>query len=187
MCESANEKVRNEKKAKLKMKIEQIVLMWLFFPLFMMGQTDTVKGKYHYVICDESKPHAEQGHVLENFRNQIDTTLNFLSGKIVDFKNEGIPFATVKLFGNGKMLSCQTDLDGNYKFKFIPGGKYSMSVLSFGYKTFTVDSVVLTTGDIRITNIDLGDYACLKTKVIYTNVPMEEGDYKPAPIEKKEQ
>ena len=167
-------------------RVRNILLLFLL-PLFALGQTDSVRGKFHYVVCAESKPHAEQGRILKNsVEIQIDTTLNFLFGKIVDFKNQPIPFATVRLRGDRVMLSCQTDLNGKYSFGNLNGGKYSMTVLHFGYFAFTVDSILLTTGDEHELNIDLGEYTCLKTKTISTNVPMEEGDYEPQPIEKKE-
>jgi hypothetical protein len=54
-----------------------------------------------------------------------------------------------------------------------------MSVMMFGYESFQVESVSLTTGDERQIDIDLGESNCLKTKTITTDTPLSPGEFQP--------
>src|ERR1035437_8632865 len=125
------------------MKTLKIILLTiLFVPLTLSAQTDTTKKKYSYVVCAEFKKDCKPGHIITNQQKAIaDTTVAFLSGKIVDNKNEGVPFATITLTNNVSKTkhSCATDLSGNYKLTLI-AGQYTFKTVEFGFIPFTIDS-----------------------------------------------
>jgi hypothetical protein len=59
-----------------------------------------------------------------------------MKGTVRDSKTkELIPFAVVELQRDGKRVAgMQTDLDGNFTFKSLKAGEYTISVNSVGYK-----------------------------------------------------
>jgi len=163
-----------------------ILLIILFVPLTSFSQTDTTKKKYSYVVCDEFKKDCKSGNIITNKQTAIaDTIVAFLSGKVVDNKNEGLPFATITLTNNISKTknSCTTDLSGNYKLT-LNAGQYTFKTVAFCFIPFTFDSLTLGTGDIHTLNVDIGEYCCLKTKKILSNTPLQDA-VEPIEIKKK--
>lgn len=80
--------------------------------------------------------------------------VGILKGKITDSKGEPIPGVTVKLLG-GATLTQMTDLDGNYSFKNLAAGSYTLSFSSIGYKT--ASRAVRVDDSESVNNISLED------------------------------
>lgn len=156
--------------------------VFVAFSICSKAQVDSLKAKYKYLVCEESNPSVGPGQVWSTdfFSLDDENEVGPISGQIVDDKGVGIPFAMVKIqMKGGKTFSCQTDLEGHYKFENLVAGNYCMTIVRFGYNTFVVDSILLEAGERQEIIIDMGGYNCLKTKIIYTNVKMKEGEYQP--------
>lgn len=169
--------------------MKRFLVILSFIPLLSPAQTDTAKGKFRYVVCDETKSDAKPGHLLSdpNERTiEIDTSIDDVNGTVVNSRGDSIPFACVIFSGPFGVDSSHTDLHGNYELKNLVMGRYKIKVVRFGYNTFSFDSLVLHGGETREVNIDLGDYNCARTKVIYTNTPLKEGEYQPQQTAVKE-
>jgi len=68
--------------------------------------------------------------------------------------NDIIRSATVRIFGT--RLGCISDVKGKYTIKNIPSDSLYRIIVSFvGYKTHTIDSILLTDGELRSLDIKL--------------------------------
>lgn len=77
-----------------------------------------------------------------------------IAGRIVDEKKEPLPSAVIQVYqGNVLKGGVVTDYDGYYSVKPLLPGKYTVLVLSSGYDSVVVNSVVLTTGERKAINI----------------------------------
>ncbi len=80
-----------------------------------------------------------------------------LQGKVFDADTkEPIPFANVTVEKDGKMIGGgTTDIDGNYKIKPLPAGKYTVKVRYIGYSKQDMRGVIINNDKIRYLNIKL--------------------------------
>ena len=64
--------------------------------------------------------------------------------KVIDKNKAPIQGASVEIIniGNGNNFEAQTDSNGKFQSKFIPVGKYSITVKMKGYKTTRKDIIV---------------------------------------------
>jgi TonB-linked SusC/RagA family outer membrane protein len=77
-----------------------------------------------------------------------------ISGRVIDAQTaEGLPGVNVFLVGT--TLGASTDIDGNYRLDNIPAGIYTLQASFVGYRTATVDSVVVRPGEVTIVNLAL--------------------------------
>lgn len=86
----------------------------------------------------------------------MDTTLSTLNGKIVDFNsNTPIQKQFISIKSGFKVHFMKTDSAGNFNFPFIPSGDYNIRINSKKYKSFTLDSLHLSSGEIRKVTIGM--------------------------------
>lgn len=75
-----------------------------------------------------------------------------IKGRVYDSKtNEGVPFATVQIWGT--TIGAMTDFDGNFLFTGVKPGYIELRASSVGYKPF-ISTAVLVTNSNQV-NIDL--------------------------------
>ncbi|MDP4267183.1 MAG: carboxypeptidase regulatory-like domain-containing protein, partial [Bacteroidota bacterium] len=79
-----------------------------------------------------------------------------LKGKVVDEKNNPLPFATIKVELGGKLIGgAKSDFEGFYTIKPIPGGKYDVSATCISFKTIVFNSVVITPDKITFLDFNM--------------------------------
>ncbi len=91
-----------------------------------------------------------------------------LSGRVIDDKSNGVPFANVVLEQNGAFtgLGTTTDFDGFYTIKPIDPGKYDVKFSYLGYKTTIINDVQISSDKIRTLNTTLAPEAELIREVV---------------------
>jgi hypothetical protein len=98
-----------------------------------------------------------------------------ISGKIKDEKGEGIPFATVAVVQNGKIVkSVPTDFDGNYTLKPLTPGKYDVKYSYIGYQPILRTGVVVSAEKSTYLDVQLkpSDDVLAEVQVIEYKVPL---------------
>ncbi len=79
-----------------------------------------------------------------------------LSGKITDERKEGLPFASVAVKRDGKLITgTQTDFDGFFSIKPLEPGKYDVEISSVGYGVSIRKDVVVNPDRITTLNIQM--------------------------------
>ena len=74
-----------------------------------------------------------------------------IKGKIYDDKTkETLPGANVIVSSGNSTIGCQTDVDGNYVLKPLAAGTYSIKISYIGYKTATVEKIIVNPGKITV-------------------------------------
>lgn len=68
------------------------------------------------------------------------STFGEIKGKVFDKEtNEAIPFASVYVMANGKMVGAQTDINGKFTIKPLPAGTYDLNISYMGYQKMTFE------------------------------------------------
>jgi len=74
-----------------------------------------------------------------------------IKGKIYDNDTKGtLPGANIVVSSGNSTIGCQTDLDGNYVLKPLAAGTYSIKISYMGYKTTTVEKILVNPGKITV-------------------------------------
>jgi len=69
-----------------------------------------------------------------------------LNGRVIENGGIGFPGLAIELIKEGKSLyQTQTDFDGNYKFKNIPFGTYSIKISYTGIREETFENIIIDT------------------------------------------
>ena len=102
--------------------------------------------------CKTTQPTAERESRLSSIkRTPVDSGYEEIRGFVQDvkFKNtqdDGVPFCVVEIFG--RIYSGTTaDLDGNFVFRKVPPGIYTVQAHAVGFNSFCADSVELHKGE----------------------------------------
>ncbi|MGY6520325.1 MAG: outer membrane beta-barrel protein [Mongoliitalea sp.] len=85
--------------------------------------------------------------------NLAATELSTISGKVVDEKGQGVPFANVALveFATGNLLTGDvTQEDGSFEIESIHAGKMLLVISSIGYETFKTEAFDLVAGSNKV-------------------------------------
>lgn len=75
-------------------------------------------------------------------------TTGTLAGKVLDNEGKPLPGATIVIEGPLGERSTQTDVDGNFEFRFMPPGIYKVKAEMAGFSPVLFSKVGLTTGQI---------------------------------------
>jgi hypothetical protein len=148
-------------------------ILFLVLPFVSLGQEDNSKKKYEYEICIYHKEN-EHSQILENKLIGIaDTTIAFVSGTIVDYKNEPIGFSIIYFESvlDSTKYGGLCDSLGKYSIK-IPSGKYLLKSKSVSYLDLVVNDFSISTGEIRKLDILLGDAGNHVTHSIISDKPL---------------
>src|SRR5215472_13801370 len=79
------------------------------------------------------------------------TTTGSLRGQVADPSGAAIARATVVLTPSaGQPIVAQSDGQGAYEFKSLPGGKYTLTVAAQGFTLYENDNVVMATQPMRL-------------------------------------
>lgn len=71
-------------------------------------------------------------------------TFGEIKGKVFDQETkEAIPFASVYVESNGKLVGTQTDFDGKYTIKPLPAGTYDVKISYLGKQNITITNTVV--------------------------------------------
>lgn len=74
-----------------------------------------------------------------------------LRGQVTDPSGAAITGATVVMTpATGSPLTAETNAQGNYEFKALPAGKYSMTVVAQGFSLYENDNVVVADQPLRL-------------------------------------
>jgi hypothetical protein len=77
----------------------------------------------------------------------------------------------VSILGSNPLILDTTDINGNFAFKDVKYGTYSISYSKNGYGTFTLNHVYHQKGDTEIENISqLGQFSTTKVTLLTSNV-----------------
>lgn len=72
-----------------------------------------------------------------------------IMGKVVDDKNEPVPFANVVVKQNGVLKTgASTNFDGEYKISNLDGGTYDIEISYVGYNNYKLEGVKVSSGKI---------------------------------------
>ncbi len=72
-----------------------------------------------------------------------------IKGTVTNEKNEPMPFVAIGLLEDSTIIkSSQTDINGDFTFRQITPGKYTVRIQMMGYKTRNVKGVEVFSGDI---------------------------------------
>lgn len=86
------------------------------------------------------------------------TNSGVIKGRVYNAKtNEGVPFATVQVFGT--TTGAVTDFDGNFSFTGLKPGYVELRVSSVGYKTYISSALLVTNSNQVNTEIPLEESA----------------------------
>ncbi len=79
-----------------------------------------------------------------------------VTGEVIDADSE-MPLigATIKLIGSDPVLGVTTDLDGAFRLEGVPVGRQSFEISYIGYKTSTVNNILVSAGKMLQVNIKL--------------------------------
>ena len=80
-----------------------------------------------------------------------------LQGKVIDkVTKEPIPFANIILENKGSQVGgTMSDFDGNYQIKPIPPGNFDLKATFVGYRSVTVQGVIIGADKIRFYDIEM--------------------------------
>lgn len=83
--------------------------------------------------------------------SQTQTTTGSLRGQVADPSGAAIARATVVMTPSaGQPIVVQSDGQGAYEFKSLPGGKYTLTVAAQGFTLYENDNVVMATQPMRL-------------------------------------
>jgi len=103
-----------------------------------------------------------------------------LQGKVIDkATKEPIPFANIVLENKGSQVGgTMSDFDGNYQIKPIPPGNFDLKATFVGYRSVTIQGVIIGADKIRFLDIEMEATAeTLETvEVIDYKVPLIDKD-----------
>lgn len=102
-----------------------------------------------------------------------------IQGKVTDNDTgEPIPFANVSITVNGTLQGAQTDFDGFYSIKPIPGGSYTVKISYVGYQTKQFDGVVVYSDRITFLDVQVSQQSEVlqAVDVVSYKVPLLEAD-----------
>lgn len=104
-----------------------------------------------------------------------------IKGKIIDKETgETMPFVNIVLEKNGvQKAGVTSNIDGDYSFKPIEPGKYTIKVLSMGYKSLQLDGIVVTSEETKFVNVKMQSTSTQLEafeKVVYKNKLIDKGN-----------
>lgn len=97
------------------------------------------------------------------------STFGEIKGKVFDKEtNEPVPFASVYVMAQGKMVGAQTDINGKFTIKPLPAGTYDLNVSYMGYQKMTYEGYEVKTDQITFADniFIVPDGGTLKTMVV---------------------
>lgn len=95
-----------------------------------------------------------------------------IQGKVVNEKNEGIPFANVAVYKDGVLTTgAQTDFDGKYSIPALEPGTYDVEASYLGLKQ-RVSGITVSSGIIFMKDIVLSETRLLEEVVIKYEAPL---------------
>lgn len=135
------------------------------------GQTkrDTV---YQYRTCVIKDP--TPGQLLSTRTVGIgDTVLAFVNGRIIMDMLESVKGATLTLtrIYDERVFTDSTDQEGKFEF-FLPAGQYNLKVTHPDYRIFTLDSIMLASGQLQEFKISMGASYSFVTYLIKSEKPL---------------
>lgn len=99
-----------------------------------------------------------------------------IQGIIKDGLDEILPFATVKILQNGKVIGgTQTDFEGKYKIENLHQGKYDLEASYVGYTSVFVKGIIVNNKNIMV-NFPFHQTVNLNEVVVTYQVPLVEQD-----------
>ncbi len=101
----------------------------------------------------DSKEIIHDSKVIEkSIKDTNDKTTNLFHGDIIDIEtNEKIPIVQIELSKLSNKYHTLTDSIGEFQFKNLTSGCYQVRFFYVGYKTLTIDSLVIENGkDIKV-------------------------------------
>jgi hypothetical protein len=148
-------------------------ILFLVLPFLSLGQEDNSKKKYEYEICIYHKEN-EHSQILENKLIGIaDTTIAFVSGTILDYKEEPLSFSGtffIDMLDNKKHFIIADSL-GKYKIS-LPAGRYTLECVSVGYMSLKIENLIFKIGEIKEINIKLEEASYFKSHSIISDKPL---------------
>lgn len=79
-----------------------------------------------------------------------------VSGRVVDERGEGVPFASVAVEQDGSVIrGSQSDFDGNFLIRPINPGRYDLRVSFVGYQTELVTGIQINPDRITTVNVEM--------------------------------
>ena len=84
---------------------------------------------------------------------QAQTLTQSINGRVVDKDAESpLPGVNVVIIGSNPQIATSTDVDGYYTLKNVPIGRVNISFTFIGYKSFTMNGLLLSTGKELVIN-----------------------------------
>jgi hypothetical protein len=94
--------------------------------------------------------------MLMSIGAQAQQAFGEIRGILKDELNAIVPFATVKLMQDNRLLGgTESDMEGNYKYKPLEPGTYDVLVMESGHETKKIKGVKVIPGDATYLNIKL--------------------------------
>jgi hypothetical protein len=78
-----------------------------------------------------------------------------LRGHVQDPSGAVVPNAVISLTGSGQTFQARSGADGQYTFRALPAGSYSVTAGAKGFAPLTLPDVVLTAGEVKSLNLPL--------------------------------
>ncbi len=92
-----------------------------------------------------------------------------LRGQVLDPSGAAVPGITVTLVGpNGMKLAAQTDGQGNYAFRTLAPGAYTLTIRLKGFNDFVKAGIVIARGQLQVVNAQLS-VAVAKEEITVTD------------------
>jgi hypothetical protein len=78
-----------------------------------------------------------------------------LRGQVQDPSGAVVPGAAISLTGSGQTFQAHASADGQYVFRALPAGSYSITASAKGFAPLTLPDIVLAPGQVRSVNLSL--------------------------------
>lgn len=108
--------------------------------------------------------------IVCNFTNaQVHTQT--IKGTVLDKESQSpLIGATISLVGSNPFIGTTSDIDGYYKLKGVPVGRYNLKVTYIGYKEVIISEIMVISGKELVLNIEMSeDLKTLKEFVVKAN------------------
>jgi len=101
-----------------------------------------------------------------------------VKGRLIDLKDEGVPFAKVVLFQNGSLKNgAQTDFDGNFKVSNLDAGTYDLVASAPGFQDYRLEGILIKSNKtLTLDDIVMSDELLKEVKVVSYKVPLIDKD-----------
>src|SRR4051794_37638086 len=87
---------------------------------------------------------------------QADVANSTLNGRIIDQSDAAVVHATISVTSDrGLLRTVMSDDQGRFRVPLLQPGKYSIRVEADGFQTHVIKDVILTLGQIAVTNVQL--------------------------------